>query len=71
MCANGVCMLPDWKCNGIDECGDMSDEKNCTQPSPSKPGHGGRWEESGAAGQGKDEGDRLEGGLSYTGAGKG
>ncbi|KAI0241569.1 hypothetical protein LSAT2_023597 [Lamellibrachia satsuma] len=40
VCANGVCMLPDWKCNGIDECGDMSDEKNCTQPSPSKPGHG-------------------------------
>lgn len=29
LCDNGVCMHSDWKCNGKDECGDDSDERNC------------------------------------------
>ena len=29
-CTNGVCMQDDWKCNGVDDCGDMSDEADCT-----------------------------------------
>ncbi|GFS17032.1 cubilin-like [Elysia marginata] len=36
-CANGICMHQDWKCNGHDDCGDNSDEKNCVIPPPPKP----------------------------------
>lgn len=28
-CANKICLHPDWRCNGINECGDFTDERNC------------------------------------------
>nr|XP_028568727.1 prolow-density lipoprotein receptor-related protein 1-like [Podarcis muralis] len=28
-CKNRVCVMEDWKCNGIDNCGDRSDEDGC------------------------------------------
>lgn len=28
-CDNKICLHPDWRCNGINECGDFSDERNC------------------------------------------
>ncbi|XP_025033114.1 low-density lipoprotein receptor-related protein 8-like, partial [Python bivittatus] len=28
-CKNKVCIMEDWKCNGIDNCGDHSDEDIC------------------------------------------
>ncbi|KYO32603.1 hypothetical protein Y1Q_0007789 [Alligator mississippiensis] len=35
-CANGKCIPNTWKCNSMDECGDSSDERNCTMP-PTEP----------------------------------
>ena len=29
MCNNGRCIVPDWKCNGANECGDWTDEIGC------------------------------------------
>lgn len=29
LCDNKVCMHPDWRCNGENDCGDFSDERNC------------------------------------------
>ncbi|KAK2541678.1 hypothetical protein Q9233_000584 [Columba guinea] len=34
-CRNRVCIMADWKCNGIDDCGDSSDEDVCA---PCPPG---------------------------------
>jgi len=28
-CDNGRCVPAYWTCNGINSCGDMSDERNC------------------------------------------
>ncbi|XP_072847960.2 uncharacterized protein LOC110070575 isoform X1 [Pogona vitticeps] len=28
-CKNKICIMEDWKCNGIDDCGDNSDEEIC------------------------------------------
>ncbi|XP_029464251.1 LOW QUALITY PROTEIN: low-density lipoprotein receptor-related protein 3 [Rhinatrema bivittatum] len=36
LCGNGKCIPRTWKCNSVDECGDDSDEKNCTVP-PTEP----------------------------------
>ncbi|KAM6430300.1 low-density lipoprotein receptor-related protein 3 isoform 2-T4 [Liasis olivaceus] len=35
-CLNGKCIPATWKCNSMDECGDNSDEKNCSVP-PTEP----------------------------------
>ena len=29
LCDNNICMHPDWKCNGVNDCGDFTDERNC------------------------------------------
>ncbi|XP_069495328.1 low-density lipoprotein receptor-related protein 3 isoform X2 [Ambystoma mexicanum] len=36
LCGNGKCIPATWKCNSADECGDNTDERNCTA-SPTEP----------------------------------
>ncbi|CAC5421655.1 unnamed protein product [Mytilus coruscus] len=35
-CRNGVCLHPDWKCNGVDDCDDNTDEADCITSSKDK-----------------------------------
>ena len=36
-CTNGRCILKGWRCNGVDNCGDFSDERMCNSTSPPTP----------------------------------
>lgn len=37
-CDNGKCLPGPWQCNTVDECGDGSDEGNCSAPASEPPG---------------------------------
>ena len=39
LCDNGFCMHDNWRCDGLNQCGDWSDEKYCngSQPIPTTP----------------------------------
>ncbi|XP_072014326.1 uncharacterized protein [Amphiura filiformis] len=33
-CNNGLCLHPSWWCDGLDQCGDNTDEIGCSDPVP-------------------------------------
>ncbi|XP_056616650.1 low-density lipoprotein receptor-related protein 3 [Triplophysa dalaica] len=37
LCGNGKCVPRSWRCNGLDECGDNTDERSCApKPTPAR-----------------------------------